>query len=68
MNINRHPICPNFIPDDDVTRIVFCLVSLVFVVMSCTMGMTFNGTQICCDGFCTKGVDANGWPSMESCP
>jgi hypothetical protein len=33
-----------------------------------TMGMAFNGTQICCDGFCTKGVDANGLPSMESCP
>jgi hypothetical protein len=30
-------------------------------------GMFFQGTQICCDGFCTKGVDANGWPAM-SCP
>jgi hypothetical protein len=29
---------------------------------------TFQGTQICCDGFCTKGVDANGAPSMIDCP
>jgi|LakMenE18May11ns_1017448.scaffolds.fasta_scaffold9673422_1 hypothetical protein len=28
MNINRHPICPTFIPDD-VTKIVFCLVSFL---------------------------------------
>jgi hypothetical protein len=27
----------------------------------------FQTNQICCDGFCTKGVDANGWPAM-SCP